>query len=274
MIDVEILTEISQKVFSEHSQVLVYSSKIIAASVFVVASIKTFTTEFTKRGSVDNDQKTGFNSYFVIRSLILLALIGSIPELLTLLDKMLSGMLDLFVKDFDNDLYALEMQKLPIPEATEEDSVVNSILKLILDFKEYFSITGGIARAVNYIAYIIDVLIFMIFLGKRFFALGVIKLISPLMVAFSIFPKYQELVYNIGKIYARTFLTIIPLLLVNVFANEFYRLFIEYMTGSSSATGVMIMAGDFVKTVAQVGFIWMKLKLFKYSTELMHSLWP
>lgn len=275
MLDIEILTAVSDKVFSEHLSVLVYSSKALAAIIFLVAMSKKFMQGFAKGQSFDGRSNDGFSSYDILRGLLLLMLIGTIPDLLRMFDHLFSGILDLFVSDFkNNELFALQMQDVPISEITEEDSTTNAMLKSLLRIEESLSLGMATSNLVIYVAYGLDVLIFMIYLGKRFFALGVIKILSPLLVAFSIFPKYQELTYTIAKVYIRTFLTIIPMLLVVAFANQFYEMFLEYMVGDSSRTLIMVAAGDLVKTMALLGTVWMKFVLFKYSSEIMKALWP
>lgn len=275
MIDVEILTKVSEKVFSEHLSVLVYSSKALAAIIFLVAASKKFMTQFAKGNDFSAKDADSFSSYDILRTLILLALIGTIPEILMLIDKLFSGILELFVGDFkNNELFALQMKDVPVPEVTQDDSTMNAILKSLMKIQDMFTLGGELTNTMSYIAYGLDVLVFMIYLGKRFFALGVIKVLSPLLIAFSIFPKYKDLTYNIGKVYIRTFLTIIPMLLVVAFANEFYAMFIEYMTGDASKTAIMLAAGDVVRTIAICGVVWLKFSLFKQSSEIMKSLWP
>ncbi len=274
MIDVEIISEISQEVFSEHSSVLVNCSKVLGATIFLVASAKKFMSQFAQKGTVSPDSKEGWGPHDILRILLMMTLIVFIPEILSLIDKILNGVLGLFVDDLGPKLTAMELSDLDVPEHSEEDSILHALLKTALDIKRSIHPISILNSFIISASYYLDILIFLIYLGKRFFALGVIKIISPLLVAFAIFPKYQELVYNIGKVYVRTFLTIIPLLLVNVFANEFYATFMGYMTGTVGKTATMVAGGETIKAVTLLGFIWLKFKLFKYSSEIMKSLWP
>lgn len=273
MLDINILTEVSESVFSEHLSVLVYSAKALAAIIFLVATSKKFMEQFAQGAEFKGAD--AFGPKDILRTLLILALIGVAPELLSAIDSIFSGVLELFIGDFKgNELSALQMKEIPIAEATEDDSVMNSILKSLLNLQSMFSLETGLSNMFAYLAYGVDVLIFMIFLGKRFFALGVIKVLSPLLIAFSIFPQYKDLTWNIGKVYLRIFLSIIPMLLAVVFANEFYLMFMKYMTGDASKTGIMVAAGGLVQTVAICGTVWLKLTLFRYSSEIMKALWP
>lgn len=274
MIDVEIITEISEEVFAGHAEVLVLASKTVAALIFLVGTAQKFMKSYATSGSTEMGKRDGVGPYDILRILFVLVLIVFIPEILQLIDRLLNGILDLFIIDFGSELTALEMHDIPLEAHTGDNSTLDTILTVLMNISASLSIVSLLKNSIIEIAYYIDILIFLIFLGKRFFILGVIKIMSPLMVAFAVFPKYHDLIYNIGKVYARTFLTIIPLLLVNVFANQFYKMFMEYMTDSIGGVSAMIAVGQTITSIALVGFLWLKFKLYKQSTEIVKSLWP
>ena len=274
MVDIELVTKVSENVFSGYSQILVNSSKILAGTIFIVGTTQKMMKAYAETGSLQLGKANGIGPYDLLRILGILILIAFIPEILGLIDKILNGIFSLFWDEISGQVTILEMNDIPVNISTEEDSVMNSILQTLLELKSELSPIGMLTRAILGIGYFLDILVFLIFLGKRFFILGVIKILSPLMVAFAIFPKYHDLVYNVGKVYTRTFLTIIPLLLVNIFANEFYKEFMEYMTSTTERIGTMFIVGDTIRAIAVMGLIWLKIKLFKQSSEIMKSLWP
>lgn len=276
MIDVKILTEISQEVFSKHLLVLVNSSKALAGIIFLVAMSKKFMTSFAKKGSVGiGDSEDSLSPHDLLRSVLLLLLIGFIPDILNLIDLMLNGLIDVFVSDFKADeMSAIDIGSPPVTIMEDDDTIMGSILKTMLSLKNTLSPGVLINRFVGGVAYYLDVLVFMIYLGKRFFILGVLKVISPLILAFSIFPKYKDLTYNLMKIYVRTFLTIIPMLLVVVFANQFYSIFMKYMSDGTYGSFTMLVEGSTVQGMAILGMVWLKFTLFKQSSEIMKSIWP
>lgn len=273
MIDIELITEISEEVFSGHAEVLVMASKTVAALIFLVATAQKFMKSYATSGSVEMGKKDGLGPYDILRILFVLVLIVFIPEILQLIDRILNGILELFLLDFGSELTALEMEDIPMTANTGDNSTLDSILTVLMQINANLSPVAWLNNSIINFAYYIDILIFLMFLGKRFFILGVIKILSPLMVAFAVFPKYHDLIYNIGKVYTRTFITIIPLLLVNVFANQFYKMFMEYMTDSVGGAVTMATVGQTIKCLAIIGFIWLKFKLYKQSTEIVNSLW-
>lgn len=271
MIDVDLLTKVSDKVFSEHLTIFVWAAKALGATLFLFVSGKHVMKFFIQGKNMDGE---AIGTHEILRLLATLALIVAIPDLLNLADKLFSGLLDLFMGDFKGDeLSAMQFADLPVSEVTQEDSSTNAILKTLLNIKDMFSVNFGLTRILTYFAYGLDILVFMMFLGKRFFILGVLKIISPLLIAFSMIPEYKAISYNLGKVYTRTFLSIIPMLLVVVFANEFYSMFNEYMIGDTSRTGIMVAASDVVRAMAILGMVWLKFKLFRTSSDIMKSVW-
>ncbi len=80
----------------------------------------------------------------------------------------------------------------------------------------------ALAWAGGLILWILDLLIYPLFLAERYFILGIMQAFFPLVIGLAVFEKFRELGYRFFKIYAAVYMIVPAFFLVNVFVNELY----------------------------------------------------
>ena len=133
-----------------------------------------------------------------------------------------------------------------------------------------FKILGFI---VSLFLWILDLFIYPLFLAERFFLLGIMRALFPLVISLAVFEKFRSLAYSFFKLYAAVYMLVPAFFLVNVFINAIYTeinaSFWENLFGSD--VGSKFFAP--VVELGSIGFIvFLKFKLYKRATSFTFRL--
>ena len=241
------------------------SYKFLAISVFML----TFYTNIFSQNLDWGATRLPFDKSKFINSIIVVLLIASYDQILLLLDSILSP-LDQQINSYNPINHALYQGD---ETKNVEDLDVWSSLKLmaysVLDLiKNPISIITTLAYG---IFWVLDNIIYAIFLVERFFFLSVLKILGPIAFILSVHEKFRDLLFKWIKLYVAAYLLIVPFFLVIYVTNQIY---LELYNQSSKIPLIddlpLIKYWTYCIIIGTTFFI--KLRLFKKSTEYIYKL--
>ena len=166
-------------------------------------------------------------------------------------------------------LLPLQMQDIPIEEDVSIIEVAQAAMTLLYEalvtplygFKIF-------AFIISLFLWILDLFIYPLFLAERYFLLGIMQALFPLVISLAVFEKFRSLAYTFFKLYAAVYMLVPAFFLVNVFVNALYT---EINTNFwTNLFGTDVGQGFFAPVVqlGSVGFIvFLKFKLYKRATS-------
>lgn len=238
------------------------------AIVFFVLSVSTNMIS-SMGGSWTGEVKLPYNKNKLLVSLAFVLLIAFFDKFTMLIDNILLPL----------DTYFNKFETLSLTEAASEEIRETTDETWMSIFKKYASyqvslLSGGMQEYVLgfflFIAKIIDSMIYVVFLVERFFFLGLLKILGPFAILFSIYSAKKDMFEKWFKMYVAVYLLIIPFYLILGFTAELIKT-INLRLASQSAV-VDIMFGKAVLTVAIMLIIWIKLRLFKKSYDIVYKI--
>lgn len=271
MINLKFLDEVFHELFDGDLSAFVYAGKFIGVIIFMLTIGKELFKNFAASGKTFGEGKEGFTPYTLIRGLIILIAIVSITEILTMVDKILLLIEQIGESKWNAELKPLSLYEVKIDAPDTGSSALDIAILHLRNISDYLNPMVLINKILYIVFWILDLIIFSIFVAKRFFYLGLLKLFSPIILGLSILPEYRLMSYNLGKIYLRNFLSIIPFILVIVFANRLHDAFISTLHESGNGAGTFFMSagGQTIRTVALVFTVILKIVLFKSSSNFL-----
>lgn len=275
MLNLQDLTEIYKIMFdTTFVNTFVISGKVLGCFIIIVSL---YAKIFKNFGNWDKllvkESESHSVPYILISGLILLALIVLSTEIFTLTDNIFASIEEEFVEQYTESFDILEYAQDPYDlESDDEEYSIFSIESLLSDIVLMFhkAISGSwlIGGLMSLIIYMFDSIIYGLFLCERFFMLGVLKLLSPLIIAFSILEKFRSMLYDLVKVLLRWYLVIIPFFFVNIFCGTIIKNMPDAMTEIAGETGGELLF-DSTKIVFYLFLIIAKFKLFKASKDLL-----
>ncbi|MUP46530.1 hypothetical protein E0K83_12355 [Gramella sp. BOM4] len=242
------------------SQYTITGIKALAVLLFLVNIIKKY-----HEGAVASDGYTwGLNPADLIRNLVIVLLVIFSSEILSVFDGILVGVETRF-RDTAPALVPLQLQDV---EIERDMGLVEAGSKALAMLYEYlvtpFYPMKVIAFILGIFLWIMDLFIYPLFLAERFFLLGLMQLLFPLVISLSVFEKFRELAYRFFKLYAAVYMIVPAFFLVNIFINQLYNAintdFWPNLVGNSIDGSVLAP----VIQLGSIGFmVLLKFKLYK-----------
>lgn len=242
------------------SQYTIGGMKGLAVLLFLVNIIKKY-----NEGAVSNDGYTwGLNPADLIRNLMIVILVIFSTEILGVFDGILVGIETSF-RDTAPAVVPLQLQDM---EIERDMGLVEAGSKALAMLYEYlvtpFYPMKVIAFIIGIFLWIMDLFIYPLFLAERFFLLGLMQLLFPLVISLAVFEKFRELAYRFFKLYAAVYMVVPAFFLVNIFINQLYEAinqdFWPNLVGDS-------IDGNILAPVIQLGsigfMVLLKFKLYR-----------
>lgn len=201
------------------SQYTIAGMKGLAVLLFLVNIIKKY-----NEGAVSNDGYTwGLSPAELIKNFMVVLLVIFSTEILGVFDGILVGIESNF-RDTAPALVPLQLQDM---EIEKDISLIEAGSKALAMLYEYlitpFYPMKLIAFIISLFLWIMDLFIYPLFLAERFFILGLMQVLFPLIISLSVFEKFRELGYRFFKLYAAVYMIVPAFFLVNIFINQLYR---------------------------------------------------
>jgi len=273
--NLELINRVFHDLFDDQLSIFIYAAKFIGVLLFMFTIGKKLMQNFSTKGMSFDKTKEGLNPYDILRALILLAAIISITEILTLFDNILLVIENIGISEYKEDLSPLALYNVPLEDPNTGSSTIDLVLRYLRNINEKLNPVSFALKGLYIILWLVDIILFVVFIAQRFFFMGVIKLFAPIIIGLSILPEYREMSYNLGKVYLRNFLIIIPYLLVFVFANKIHDALVaagEEIGGGVGTFGMVLGAGLTVRVVALLASVVIKAMLLKKSGDFMKQL--
>ena len=214
--------------------------------------------------------------YILIRGLIFIGLITLSTQLFEITDNAFSALEEEFISEYSESFYVTNLAEDPYDKNVEEKDIsiwsIEYLLSMIMQYIKMIT-SGGVifGYTVSIFLYMFDGIIYALFLVERFFVLGIIKLFAPLIIAFSIFEKYNNMIYDLGKAALRWYLVIIPFFIVNIFCGQIVKNMPDALSKIAGETGGEVLF-RISTTLFYILIILIKFKLYKKSKEIMSEI--
>lgn len=242
-----------------------YSYKFLAVSFFLLNFYSNMLTSQLDWGTT----KAPFNTTKLLNSLLVVLMIAFYDKIL--------GSLDAILQPIDQGIqkYTPLMHDLSQDEISETDGDIGVFPYLKKAAAEVRNVIRNpfllILKMAYGIFWILDNLVYGLFLIERFFYLTILKIIGPIIFCISIFEKFRDLMIKWFKLYAAYYLLIIPYFLVIFITNEMY-----------AQLSIKIEQSVLVKTLPTYEFMalsvvtglsfFLKFRLFKKSTDVVYKI--
>jgi len=277
------ILEIYNEVF-ENIQLnfMVNASKAIGGIIVIVMLSKMVFKSYSENGKVfaiNTDSESGLSPYKLLRMLFLLLMIGFSTQILELADGIMGSIeSEAYVNikempDKIQEVYQTE-REFNIQNLGFWDKILNQMNEIIKVINPLNWFGMGTSGFVYIILTIIEMIRYPLFLMQRFFVMGLIKIFFPLMIAFSLFDKTKDYVFEIMKVYLRTYLVIIPWIFVNMFGNTMVNGIMGKLSSNVSGvtSSVMAVSEGMIWAVLMIMLIFFKFKAYNKSREFMKDI--
>ncbi len=245
-----------------------WAIKFLAITLFVLSVGTNMLSRIGRKFGVGQDGiDFPFDANKLITSLIYVLVIASYDKLLGFLDGILLPLDSLFNEYSPTGFNYGENETDDTHDSVNWYSALKNFAEACLSILNGFGddIILGLTYA---LAKVVDSAIYIVFLIERFFFLGLLKILGPFAILFSIHKATGEMFYKWLRLYAAIYLLIFPFFLIIGFTNEFYELLDEKL---ESIPVLTFMFSKSMKTIALFIMIWVKLRLFKKSYELVYK---
>ena len=254
---------------SSFSQYTIGGMKTLAVLFFLINILKKY-----YEGAVDKDGYTwGLTPGDLIKNFVIVILVIFSTQVLSFFDGILVAIESQY-RDTAPALLPLQMQDIPLEEEVGSMDMLKKAMALLYDALVTplygFKI---LAFIISLFLWILDLFIYPLFLAERFFLLGIMRALFPLVISLAVFEKFRSLAYSFFKLYAAVYMLVPAFFLVNVFVNAIYTeinaSFWENLFGSD--VGSKFFAP--VVELGSIGFIvFLKFKLYKRATSFTFRL--
>ncbi|SMO89551.1 hypothetical protein SAMN06265379_11252 [Saccharicrinis carchari] len=253
----------------------VVTAKVIGALLIIISIYSRLFKNFGRFEQLLVKEKDESSlPYILIRGLVLIVIISLSTEIFTLTDSVFSAIEKEFVEQHTESFDMMEFIKDPYAEKQEEIisfSITSLLSVIITKIQAVLSGKWIISGIMGMLMYMLDGIIYGLFLCERFFVLGMLKLLSPLIIAFSIFEKFRDKFYELIKVFLRWYLVIIPFFAVNIFCGMIVRNMPDAMTSMAGETGGELLFNS-ARAMFYLFLIILKFKLYKRSRILLQEI--
>lgn len=245
---------------SDFAEYTILGMKTLAVLFFLVNIIKKY-----YEGAASSEGYTwGLTPGELIKNFVVVLAVIFSTEILSYLDSILVA-IEMEYRNTAPDLIPLQFQDL---ELEEDINFVEAGTKALSLLYEYMITPLYPMKVIAFILgvflWLMDLLIYPLFLAERFFLLGLMQAFFPLVISLAVFEKFRDLGYRFFKLYAAVYMIVPAFFLVNVFVNLLYEElttnFWENLVGEGSGSGIF----EPLVQLASVGFIvLLKFKLYR-----------
>ncbi len=243
--------------------------QIIAACFFM---LNVFTEVINNITKTDIKPTLPFDMNKVVFSLVFVFLLFAYVPFLDLLDSILLEF-DGIYHNYEPEVYNPAEDEIDEMDADMDWTEILSQFahKALWVIKVPSSIIIGILSG---LAWIIDGMVTFVFLLERFFFLTIAKILGSVAITCAVFERYRDIFFTWLKVYIGLYLLIIPFFLIMSISSFAY----EYVTNQygvgTGVSGFLVdySAGHTIRIMVICMGIWLKLRLYKKSYEIVHKI--
>lgn len=287
--NLQYLDSVFKQVYGGGLSPFITYSKALGALILVVVLGFNLYRSFSRTGQIFTERESdGFSPYELLRGLGLILMVIFSTQILDLFDNIMVDIETIALGSISNASESLTIDHFPTYEdmmgsvkdaysSIKEDNLANigkNLLKIVNYLNPMTWIGGSLAWVLEYVLMLVDIFVYPFFLTKRYFIMGIIKMMFPLLIAVSIFDKTRDYVTQVLKYYARVYLAIIPMIFASYAIDLLHFNMNSILETNTYAVGVMTVAAPLVRVASVIVAVLLKIRLFKDSFTIMEKLIP
>lgn len=249
---------------SDLSQYTMTGVKVLAVLLFLINLLKKYV-----EGTANNQEVTwGLTPTDLIKNLAVVLLVIFSQEILFQLDAVLVA-IETQYREVAPDLVPLQLQGYdPSQDVHWSDIGTKALFTIYQYITTPFYPMRIVAFILSVFLWLLDLIIYPLFLAERFFLLGLMQVFFPLILSLSVFEKFRAMGYNFFKLYIAIYMLVPAFFMVNIFINGLFAAanlnFWGELTGSVPEDNLMAP----VIELGVVGFmVLLKFKLYRKATS-------
>ena len=249
---------------SSFSQYTITGMKALAILFFLINILKKYNEGATNKVGYT----WGLSPADLVKNFIVVLLVIFSTQILGFFDAILVAIEDQY-RGTAPALLPLQMQDIPIEEEVDFLDAAQAAFSLL--YEALVTPLFGfkiVAFVISLLLWILDLFIYPLFLGERYFLLGLMQAFFPLVLSLAVFEKFRDLAYNFFKLYAAVYMLVPAFFLVNIFVNAIYTEMNANFWINLFGTD---WGSDFFAPVVQLGsvvfIVFLKFKLYRRATS-------
>ena len=245
---------------SDFSQYTITGMKTLAVLFFLINILKKY-----NEGVANNEGYTwGLTPGELAKNFAVVILVIFSTQVLGVFDAILVAIESQY-RDTAPALLPLQMQEIDIEQDVGAIEAAKKAMALL--YEALVTPLFGLkilAFIIGLFLWLMDLLIYPLFLAERFFLLGIMQAFFPLVISLAVFEKFRSMAYNFFKLYAGVYMLVPAFFLVNVFINLLYT---EVNTNFWSDLFGTDWGSQFFAPLIQLGsigfIVFLKFKLYR-----------
>ncbi|MBL7473309.1 hypothetical protein [Robertkochia sediminum] len=249
---------------SDLSQYTLTGVQVLAVLLFLINLLKKYL-----EGTANTQEVTwGLTPSDLVKNLAIVLLVIFSHEILFQFDTFLVA-IETQYREVAPDLVPLQLQGFDLSQDIHWSDVGTKALSTIYEYiTTPFYPMRIVAFILSVFLWLLDLIIYPLFLAERFFILGLMQVFFPLILSLSVFEKFRTMGYNFFRLYIAIYMLVPAFFLVNVFINGLFteanQNFWSELTGSLPEDSLMAP----VIELGVVGFmVLLKFKLYRKATS-------
>lgn len=275
------INEVTQEIVSKAGSMtapLMIGAKGLAVTFLLVNWIKEY-LDYLDQKNKGNKVMLPFTPSKIIYSVFYIALILNVNVLLNGIDDMLTSYGEEFKLENSQAMYSpieeiikLDMEgeeKADNAVGTTATGLVGSFMNALYNVVNMVNIFWWLLGAMKVIAWLVNVIVYPMFLLERAFLLMLLQIGLPLVLALGALEKFRPMVWGWFKIYIAVFMTGLFFMFVTWFCDEFYFTMSQKHLDSGGAQMGAIYAA---KSIVFMVIVFTKVKLFQACISLSNRM--
>ncbi|MEM6734641.1 MAG: type IV secretion system protein [Bacteroidota bacterium] len=251
--------------FLNENQLIFYS---IISFKFVAISMALINFYSLYINARDKEKGESLQSKDIIRFVVIISLIVSYDYILWAFDELFLAFENAYSK-FEAAPKRYQLKKDIQTEDTNTD-VYATLKRAAGMFIEVLTDPGILfLKFISLIIWIIDVIIYAIFLAERFFILGILRIFGALAIALSTYAKFEKYFWAWIGSYLSYGLVIVPYFIVNLFTNGIYTI-TELLISENLPKSTLTYSTPL--TIVMLLIVILKFKLFSRSGAVLNKI--
>lgn len=248
---------------SGHVFVAITGIKVLAVALLMLTWYNKFFKSMDQHG--EKTPKPPITPSDIYKGILIITLVGSYDQLLNVLDSLLGGI--------EQQYFATSMHAKPLYLSSAELNEAANPPNWESSMKEMGSIVVEmltdpfylILKAFEAIFWVLDLILYGIFLAERFFFLGVLRVFGGLCIACLVVEKLEKWFWSWLSLYVAVYLVVIPFLLVNQFTTAMYDSVQRHINPTLDPEN----PDSLVLIIALIFVVALKAKLFGKANEIL-----
>lgn len=275
------ITQVTQSIIDQAGSMvkpLMIGTKVLAIGFLIVNWMQQL-LEYMDEKNNGKSPLFPFTPSKIIYSILYITLIVNINVFLNGADDLLGSYSEHFKLENSQEMYSPIEQIIKLDMETEETlnntvgekatGFINVFINAVYNLANMVNVFWWVLGLMKIIAWLVNVVVYPMFLLERSFLLMILQIALPLVLALGAFEKFRPMVWNWFKIYIAVYMTGLFFLFATWFCDQFYITMSERHLASGGAEMGAIFAA---KSIVFMVIVFTKVKLFQASISLSNRI--